>query len=97
MLSGLIRVASLGLPWLAVMAASLSLGYGLNVAVALGLSTTARAGEAVASPIAETGTRPVTNETCSTSSGWMVYVGMNSWITDPRRAVFCSAEFMPDE
>ena len=97
MFSGMVRVASSGLPWLAVMAASVSLGYGLDVAVTRGVSTTVRAEESVASAIAETASQPVTNEACITSHRWMVYIGLNSWIADPSRALLCSVEFTPDE
>jgi len=133
MFSGLVRAASSGLPWLAVMAASVSLGYGLDVAVTRGVSTTIRAGESVPYPdrslvlqrcvasVADpiyaavdmdssivaksrqamcdraaliTAQRSESDHACAKS---MLYVGLNTWVSDPSRAVLCSAKFTPDE
>ena len=67
--------ASLIVPWFAVMAVSASVAYALNGAITGGASVVAKADD----PIILTNARPSPPEAC----GWMIYVGLNSWIRDP--------------
>ena len=87
MFSAMARAAAVGLPWLAVMAVSVGLAYGMDVAVPSGVSRTTPAEETVSDVIA----RPAGSEGCI-SHGWIVYVGLNTWIPDPNRAAFCRDE-----
>jgi hypothetical protein len=87
MFSAMARAAAVGLPWLAVMAVSVGLGYGMDVAVTSGVSMTTPAQETVSDVIA----RPAGSEGCI-SHGWIVYVGLNTWIPDPSRPSPCRDE-----
>jgi hypothetical protein len=87
MFSTMARAAALGLPWLGVMAVSVGLGYGVDVALTRGVSITTPAEESVSSVIA----RPEGSEGC-VNNGWMVYVGLGTWLPDPNRAAFCRDE-----
>jgi hypothetical protein len=87
--------AGWGLPWLGVMAISASLAHVMTVAVAGGASAADPAaaivvaqasadslvtevpGWSVSSPAIDRVSR---DEACDTSSGRMLYVGLNSWI-----------------
>jgi hypothetical protein len=87
MLSAMARAAAVGLPWIAVMAVSVGLGYSMDVAVTSGVSVTTPAEESVSGVIA----RPNGSEGCL-SHGWMIYVGLGTWLPDPSRAAFCRDE-----
>ena len=73
------RAAAFGLPWIALMAISVTLAYAMSMAVTNGLSTTAQADGPVPTVI----DRPVGSEAC-VNSAWVVYVGQNTWIPDAR-------------
>jgi predicted ABC-type sugar transport system permease subunit len=81
------RAAALGLPWLVVMAISVTVAYAMTMALRSGPSTSAQAAESAPMVIA----RATGSEACVTS-GWMVYVGLNSWIHDPSTADPCRSE-----
>jgi len=87
MFSAMARAAAVGLPWIAVVAVSVGLGYGMDVAATSGVSMTTPAEESVSDVIA----RPDSIEGC-VSNGWMVYVGLGTWLPDPSRAAFCRDE-----
>jgi hypothetical protein len=87
MFSAMARAAAVGLPWLAVMAVSVGLGYGMDIAVTSGVSMTTPAEESASDVIA----RPDGSEGC-VSDGWMIYVGLNSWMHDPSRPASCRVE-----
>ena len=67
MLCAMARAVSLGLPWLALMAISAIVAYGMNMVMTCGVATTTRADESVPIVIA----RPVGSE-ASVSGGWSV-------------------------
>ena len=91
-----VRGARLGLPWLSVLAISASVAYAFTVAVAGAPSasyerTTVSAAQAPAQVLVTAGgagsvtspaaiDRLVSTETCDTTGGRMLYVGLNSWI-----------------
>ena len=81
------RAVSLGLPWLALMAISAIVAYGMNMVMTCGVATTTRADESVPIVIA----RPVGSE-ASVSGGWSVYVSPNCWIPDPSGRESCVRE-----
>jgi hypothetical protein len=126
MLSAMTRAAAVGLPWIAVMAVSVGLAYGMDVAVTSGVSVTTPAEESVSGVIARpdsTGFETSRSQECRKawlshvdvavgdactveqvgrgseggnegclSHGWMIYIGLGTWLPDPNRAAFCRDE-----
>jgi hypothetical protein len=78
MLCAMARAVAFGLPWLAVMAISVTVAYAMNMALTSGTSTTARAVDPVSTAFA----RPVGSVECINGAR-MVYLGANSSIRDP--------------
>jgi hypothetical protein len=81
------RAATCGMPWIVVMAISVTVAYALTLALRSGLSTSPQAGESVPMVIA----RATDSEVC-VSSDRMVYIGLNSWIRDPSGGEPCRRE-----
>ena len=74
------RAATLGSPWLVVMAISATIAWALNSALTGSVPSTEEATEPVPTVVAQ----PVASHACSDGT-WMIYVGLGSWIPDPRR------------
>jgi hypothetical protein len=81
------RAVSLGLPWLAVMAISATMAYGMNMVMTSGVPIATRADKSVSIVSA----RPVGSD-ASVSGAWSVYVGRNCWIPDPSGLEPCVTE-----
>ncbi len=82
------RALSFGLPWLVVMAISVTIAYGMSLALTGGASTTTRGDASVR--IATD--RPVGGAAAG-GEGWVVYLGNNCWIPDPREQ--CASKTAP--
>jgi hypothetical protein len=76
------RAATLGWPWLAVMAFSATIAWTLTMAL------TSRLPE-VTEPKPAVLALSVNTEACS-SNAWLVYAGQGTWIRDPRHP--CKSE-----
>ena len=77
------RTVRAGLPWLAVVAISLSVAYGMNMVVASGVAATTRADSST--PIVNA--RPVGSDV---GSSWVVHAGPNCWLPDPSGLQSCT-------
>jgi hypothetical protein len=96
LLIALVRGARWGLPWLGLVAISVSVAYAMTVAVAGGTSTgdaasTSVVGQVPAQELAfavpGSAAPPAAAAACDTGGGRLLYVGLNSWIpTEPKLA-----------
>jgi hypothetical protein len=69
----MVRAAALALPWLAVVTVSVSLAYGMDVAMTSGVSTSTSIGESVSTEAEHSHL----SQDCATQP---LYVGQNSWV-----------------
>jgi hypothetical protein len=87
MLSVIARAPLFGLPWLAAIAISLAIVYGMSLASTSGVSTTTRSDAAVQIATA----RPV-GGAVGGGEGWVTYVGNGCWIPDPSGSESCASQ-----
>jgi len=87
MLCAMRRALVMGLPWLAVMALSIAIVYGMSMVATNAVSTSTRTGGPAPTMVA----RP-NGSTASSSGRWIVYVGQNCWLPDPSGLEPCRSE-----
>jgi hypothetical protein len=78
MLSVIARAPGFGLAWLAPIAISVAIAYGLSLALTTEVSTTTRGDASVQMTTA----RPVGGAAAG-GDAWVTYVGNNCWLPDP--------------
>jgi hypothetical protein len=81
------RALVMGLPWLALMALSIAITYGMSMVATNAVSASAQSGGPVPTMVA----RP-NGSTPPSTGNWIVYVGPNCWLPDPSGLEACKSE-----